>query len=197
MFISSSSSSSSIPIGPHVVSLSGVTRLTASCRPLKPNKRRRRCAPLLDSQIPLVHGTQTTEAGRVGAEIGTAAQRKLICSLTDGSPSHTQPPDCQPASHVGAEQVGEGARAEGRMIVIEYEMSISWNKRATQARGNILPALTYTAVCLGLWFTTVTQQPSVMENTFVPLKVRMLWTCTSDLMALSVQSLFLVFIVSY
>lgn len=139
MFISSSS----ILIGPHGVSLSWVTWLAASRRPLKPNKRRRRCAPLLDSQIPLVHGTQTTGAGRVGAELGTAAQRKLICSLTDGFPSHTQPPDRQPASHVGVEQVGEGVWAEGRMIVIEYEMSISWNKHATPARRNIHSSLTY------------------------------------------------------
>lgn len=99
--------SSSIPIGPHVAALSRVTWLAASRRPLKPNERRRRCAPLLNSQIPLVHGTKTTDAGRVGAKAETAAQRKLICSLTDGSPSHTQPPNHQPASHQGARQVGE------------------------------------------------------------------------------------------
>lgn len=146
--------SSSIPIGYHIFQLSRVTWLAASRRPLKPNERRRRCAPLLDSQIPLVHRTQTTEAGRVGAEPGTAAQRKLICSRTDGSPSHTHPPNHQPASHEGAEQVGEGTQAEQRMIFIEYEMSISWNNRTLQAGRRILLPLT----CCSLFGALVHQR---------------------------------------
>lgn len=50
------------------------------------------------------------------------------------SRSHTATP---PASHFGAEraahrEVGEGARVEEEMIVIEYEMSITWNEHAVQ-----------------------------------------------------------------
>lgn len=49
-------------------------------------------------------------------------------------PDHTQPPACQPCwNGVAAHgEVGEGAQAEEEMIVIEYEMSITWNERATQ-----------------------------------------------------------------
>lgn len=79
-------------------------------------------------------------AGWVGAEPGQESGRgggaDLICSLTDGSPiTHGHPP----ASHVGAERaahggVGEAAREEEKMIVIEYEMSITWNEHTVQAR---------------------------------------------------------------
>lgn len=49
-------------------------------------------------------------------------------------PDHTQQSACQPcwngvAAHGG---VGEAAQAEEDMIVIEYEMSITWNELAIQ-----------------------------------------------------------------
>ena len=45
-------------------------------------------------------------------------------------PNHTEPRACQPCwNGVAAHsEVGEGAQAEEEMIVIEYEMSITWNE---------------------------------------------------------------------
>lgn len=82
------------------------------------------------------------KAGRAGAALepgldSRAEEADLICLLTDGSPDHTQPPARQPcwdgvAAH---DEVGEGAQAEEEMIVIEYEMSITWNERALRVGG--------------------------------------------------------------
>lgn len=164
--------------------LSRVTRLAASRRPLRPNERRRRCAPLLDSQIPLVHGTRTTGAGRVGAEPGTAAQRKLICSLTDGSPiahTATSPPACQPRSSGAGWERARGRRRGWLLLNMKCRsvgMSVRW---PGEAHGNDSPTTDLHRPCVRLWFTAVTQQPSVLENTFVPLKVWTSWTCTRPL----------------
>lgn len=35
-------------------------------------------------------------------------------------------------------EVGEGAQAEEEMIVIEYEMSITWNEQAIQVRRGLI-----------------------------------------------------------
>lgn len=108
----------------------------ATCHPLGANEKRRRCTQVLNSESPLVHRTQTTEPCRTADGPGqeNSGSRTNLPANRWLPRSHTATP---PASHFGAERaahrgVGEGARVEEEMIVIEYEMSITWNEHTMQ-----------------------------------------------------------------
>lgn len=138
-------SSSSIPIGPHIVSLSRVAVHSGRMR-WDTGVRQ-----LLDSQIPLVHGTRTTGAERVGAEPGTVAQRKLICLLTDGSPAAhtaTSPPACQPRRS-GAGWRGRTGGGEDDIYWIWNVDQLEWTCHPGKEKlaGMVLPPVTYSSVC--------------------------------------------------
>lgn len=73
------------------------------------------------------------KAGRVGAGPGQDSRgSRPNLPASRWLPDHTQPPACQPCWNGAAahREVGEGVQAEEEMIVIEYEMSISWNEQA-------------------------------------------------------------------
>lgn len=118
----------------------------ACCRPLGANKKRRRCTLPLDSESPLVHSTQITKLAGPELDLDSRAEEAdLICLLTDGSPDHTQQPACQPCwNGVAAHgEVGEGTQAEEEMIVIEYEMSITWNEHTVEVGRGLVDWLSY------------------------------------------------------
>lgn len=158
-------------------------------------------APRLTDPISSRHTDYRSRAGRRWTRDGGAEEANLLANrwLSDRTHSH------QPASLPATQQrsrLGEGARAEARMIVIEYEMSISWNERAIRARRSSREWFSHhwltPAVCEALVYRRHPAAVSLGKHICDTQGVNVMNVHpASGLKPLSSLSLFLVFSVSY